>query len=234
MKYKAILFDLDGTLLPMDNDVFTMGYLSLLHKELEPYGYGKEEFVGAMWSGVAAMVKNGTDKLNSECFWEVFSALLGEKVLKYVPKIDAFYGGEFEKAKAFTSPTSLAREAVDAARAAAGKVVLATNPFFPEVAVRKRIEWAGLEWEDFDLVTFYDNSTRCKPNPEYYVEIAKKIGVDVTECLMIGNNADEDIRAAQAVGMETYLVTDCLIAKGETPETQKGSFADAVEFLKSL
>ena len=32
-KYEAILFDLDGTLLPMDNDLFIKTYLGLLAKK---------------------------------------------------------------------------------------------------------------------------------------------------------------------------------------------------------
>lgn len=233
-KYEAILFDLDGTLLPMDDSAFMKSYFYHLHKVVEPYGYSMDDFVKAMWSGVEAMARNKTDRLNSECFWEVFASVLGNDVLEHIPEIDAFYLGEFENVRKTTSCTPLAREAVRLAREKAGKVVLATNPYFPEVAVRKRIEWAGLKWEDFDLVTFYDNSTRCKPNPEYYVEIAKKIGVKPSDCLMVGNNAKEDIKASQAVGLDTFLITDCLIATIEIPETKKGSFAELVEFLKSL
>ncbi len=233
-KYEAILFDLDGTLLPMDNDEFMRCYFYHLHKVVEPYGYTMDGFVKAMWSGVEAMARNKTDRLNSECFWEVFASVLGNDVLEHIPEIDAFYLGEFENVKKTTSCTPLAREAVRLAKEKAGKVVLATNPYFPEVAVRKRIEWAGLNWEDFDLVTFYDNSTRCKPNPEYYLEIAKKIGVKPSDCLMVGNNAKEDIKASQAVGLDTFLITDCLIATIEIPETKKGSFAELIEFLKNI
>lgn len=36
---KVALFDLDGTLLPMDQDAFTRGYFNLLAKKLAPHGY---------------------------------------------------------------------------------------------------------------------------------------------------------------------------------------------------
>lgn len=232
--YEAILFDLDGTLLPMDNDNFMKSYFYHLHKVVEPYGYTMDDFVKAMWSGVEAMARNKTERLNSEVFWEVFASVLGSEVLEYVPKIEEFYLGEFEKVRNTTSCTPLAREAVRLAREKACRVVLATNPYFPEVAVRKRLEWAGLKWEDFDLVTYYDNSTRCKPNPEYYVEIAEKIGVSADKCLMIGNNAKEDIVASQKVGSDTFLITDFLIATDPMPETKKGTFEELIEFLKSI
>ena len=72
MKLQAILFDLDGTLLPMDTDRFTLGYLHMLFKRLEPYGYNEKTFISAMWQGVAAMVKNDTSRLNEAVFWEAF------------------------------------------------------------------------------------------------------------------------------------------------------------------
>lgn len=234
MKYKAILFDLDGTLLPMDNDEFTHGYFGLLYKAVAPLGYEKDSFVKAMWAGVAAMVKNTTDKLNFERFWEVFSELLGDQVKEHIPHFDRFYTEDFNKAVAFTQPTPFAKEAVMLAKEKAEKVLLATNPFFPPVAVKARLEWAGLKWEDFDHITHYDNSKRCKPNPQYYIEVAGAIEADPKECLMIGNNTREDIAAAQAVGMDTFLITDCIISEGEMPETKKGTFAELVEFLNAL
>lgn len=57
MTYQAILFDLDGTLLPMDLDQFTEGYFHLLAQTAAPYGYREETLVPALWKGVGAMVK---------------------------------------------------------------------------------------------------------------------------------------------------------------------------------
>lgn len=233
-KYKAILFDLDGTLLPMDNDEFTRGYFGLLYKTVAPLGYEKNTFVDAMWKGVASMVKNTTDKFNDARFWDVFSSLLGNQVLDHIPSFDRFYTEQFNEAKAFTQPSPLAKKSIDAANQKAEKVVLATNPFFPPVAVKARLSWAGLSENDFDHITHYSNSKRCKPNPDYYLEVAGAIGVSPSDCLMIGNNAQEDIEAAQAVGMDTYLITDCLISNGNIPDTKKGTFAELVDFLNSL
>ena len=36
---KTILFDLDGTLLPMDQDAFTKAYFKSLSEYLLPFGY---------------------------------------------------------------------------------------------------------------------------------------------------------------------------------------------------
>lgn len=232
--YEAILFDLDGTLLPMDNDAYTKGYLGLLAREMMPHGYDPKALVSGMWKGVKAMVQNDGTRLNHERFWEVFSEEIGRDVTRDIPIFDRFYEQAFRETISLTAPTPLSRRAVELARKKAEKVVLATNPFFPPVAVKERMGFTGLYPEDFDYVTHYENSGTCKPNPAYYLEITKKLGLDPRRCLMIGNNAEEDIRAAQAVGMDTYLLTDCLIAEGEIPPCKSGTFEDLILFLEVL
>ena len=73
MKYKAIFFDLDGTLLPCDIDVFTKAYFTELAKVLAPYGYEKDELVAAIWGGTKLMYKNDGSKSNCDVFWECFA-----------------------------------------------------------------------------------------------------------------------------------------------------------------
>ena len=68
MSITTVLFDLDGTLLPMDNDVFTKVYFKLLVQKLAPYGYEQQELVDAIWSGTAAMVKTTVFKPTMMCF----------------------------------------------------------------------------------------------------------------------------------------------------------------------
>jgi HAD superfamily hydrolase (TIGR01549 family) len=188
-----------------------------------------------MWKGVAAMMKNDGSELNKDVFWRVFFGLLGENSYNDIPIFDEFYTKGFHNAKAFTQPNGLAKELVMTARKKAGKVILATNPFFPRVAVKARLEWCGLSESDFDYITEYENSSFCKPNPDYFCQIAEKLGVDPKNCLMIGNNAQEDAEASMAAGMTAYLVTDCLINEKESmPDCMTGTLAECVRYLKSL
>ena len=56
---KAILFDLDGTLLPMNEDQFVKGYFGRLFKFLMPHVYDdKHKFVASVWYGTKAMRMN--------------------------------------------------------------------------------------------------------------------------------------------------------------------------------
>ena len=240
MHYQGIFFDLDGTLLPMDNDTFIKGYLGLLSKAVAHLGYTPDTMIPTMWQGVAAMVKNDGSRSNFDIFWDYFAKAFGEEVHQHIPTFDAFYSDEngFHKAKAFTTFTPLAKEAVRLAHEKADCVVLATNPFFPRVAVESRISWVDLSPTDFDLMTTYENAHSCKPNPAYYAEITQKLGLDPSQCLMIGNNAREDVWAAGKAGLSAYLLTDCLIDEDGLLEKgldcPKGNFGELIGFLKNL
>ena len=52
---KAVFFDLDGTLLPLDEESFTKIYFSLLCKRMYPLGYNPEKLIDVIWKGTKAM-----------------------------------------------------------------------------------------------------------------------------------------------------------------------------------
>ena len=212
MKLTTILFDLDGTLLPMDNDAFTKGYFKLLAGKLAPCGYEPKQLVDAVWAGTAAMVRNDGTRTNEEAFWTKFTGVFGEKALEDKPLFDAFYAEDFHAAQGFCGFNPQAAIAVHSVKERGLRVALATNPIFPAVATESRIRWAGLEPEDFELYTTYENSCHCKPNPDYYRDILDRLALDPAECLMVGNDATEDT-AAELTGMQVFLLTDCLINK---------------------
>ena len=78
----TVLFDLDGQLLPMDNDAFTKGYFKLLAAAMMPYGYEPKKLVDAIWAGTAAMVKNDGTQSNEEAFWARVYAIYGDKIIQ--------------------------------------------------------------------------------------------------------------------------------------------------------
>lgn len=143
-KITTVLFDLDGTLLPMELEAFTNTYFGLLAKKAAPYGYDPETLVAAVWKGTKAMVKNDGTMKNCDRFWQIFAGVLGEKVLKLRPVFDGFYANEFHGAKAATGENPLARRAVDSLKAKGYDVILATNPLFPAVGIKTRLSWIGL------------------------------------------------------------------------------------------
>ena len=112
-------------------------------------------------------------------------------------------------------------------------MALATNPIFPAIATQKRIRWAGLKPEDFEIYTTYENSRHCKPNPEYYREILKTLNVKPEECLMVGNDVAEDM-VAETVGMKVFLLSHCLINKEhkDISKYPRGDFYKLMEFIE--
>ena len=210
MRIKTVMFDLDGTLLPMDQDQFTQYYFGLLAKKLAPYGYNAEQLISGIWAGTAAMVKNDGSCTNEEAFWKTFCAGMGERVLEDKPLFEEFYRVEFQGARASCGYAPQAAGLVARLKAAGYRVILATNPIFPAVATESRIRWAGLAPEDFELYTTYEYACRCKPNPDYYRDILSSMALEASECLMVGNDATEDT-AAELAGIQVFLLTDCLI-----------------------
>ena len=231
MKYQAVLFDLDGTLLPMDLDVFTKTYFGLLSRRFSEYP--QQEFIAAVWAGSKAMMTNDGAMTNEQRFWSVFSGLLGESVLGRDEEFEDFYRTDFHKARAVCGENPLAKAVVDLARTQAEQVILATNPLFPPCAVESRLSWIGLRPSDFDHITTYDNSSFCKPSADYYRQILHNCALEPQKCLMVGNDLLEDGRGASQVGIATHMVTDCLVTHGLDPQDYScSSFGELPEFLR--
>lgn len=235
MKTKVILFDLDGTLLPMDQDLFVKTYFGLLAKKLALYGYEPDKLISSVWAGTGAMIKNDGKISNEDKFWEVFSSTYGADCKKDIALFDAFYRNEFSGVKDVCGFNPLAAEAVHAIKSKGFRIALATNPLFPQIATANRIRWSGLEPEDFEFFTTYEESRYCKPNINYYLDVVEKLGVSPKECLMVGNDVSEDM-IVTTIGMKVFLLTDCLINKEqkELSEYPKGSFTELMEYVDIL
>ena len=235
MRYQAILFDLDGTLLPMELEPFAKIYFGALARELAPFGLTPETLFKPFWAATKAMMGNTTGKMNADVFWETFSGLTGVDRAQVEPICDAFYATGFQAARAATKENPLAKEAVRIAREKADKVILATNPLFPMAGQATRLSWLGLTPEDFDLVTCYTTDKFCKPNPAYFHDVCRRMDIDPAKCLMIGNDDREDMHCATAAGMDAYLVTDCRLIDKENPwQGAMGTFPEMLEMLKRL
>ena len=234
MKKTTILFDLDGTLLPMEQEVFVRVYFQELAFKLAAYGFDVTALPENLWAGVGAMACNDGSCSNEEAFWRKFSQIYGEDVRDYAPIFDDFYANEFNRAKAVCQVTPKAKEAVHCLKEMWYRVVLATNPIFPAVGTRSRIAWTGLKAEDFAYMSCYENSTYAKPEPKFFQEVLDRIGCTAEECLMVGNDVEED-GAAREVGLEVFFLTDCLInQKGEDiSRFPQGSWEDLMDYIKT-
>jgi len=231
---KYALFDLDGTLLPMDQDVFIQGYFKGLATRLAPGGYDPKALIDAVWAGTVAMIKNGGTATNEEVFWSCFESMMGAGKRADEPLFDAYYREDFPKVRELCGFAPAAARCIHELHGMGVKTVLATNPIFPAVATMQRIKWAGLSAGDFELVTTYENSRHSKPNPDYYRDVLDAVGAKAEESVMIGNDVGDDMPAAK-LGMKVFLLTDCLINRKDEDISAypRGSFPQLMEYIKA-
>ena len=235
MAITTVMFDLDGTLLPMDLDVYLGYYFKLLIKKLVPCGYDPKKITDSIECAVEAMVQNDGSKTNEEAFWESHRRVMGEDADSSRPMLEDFYCNEFQQVKAVCGFMPEAKDILNFCRSKGLRVILATSPLYPRVATESRIRWAGLEPEDFDFITTYEDSHYCKPNPNYYREILKKLALSAEECLMVGNDVREDM-IARDVGMDVFLLPKDLINRDHKDISQypNGSLDDLKAYIEKI
>lgn len=230
---KTLLFDLDGTLLPLNVDFFLQHYfrsLTARFAELVP----PKQLIAQIMRATEAMIRNNDrTKTNQQVFTEDFFRDFPRPAEEIMPLFDEFYANEFPKLREYAGNNPAARMALEAAVAKGYDLVVATNPVFPRQAIMERLRWAQVDDFSFQLITAYEEMHFCKPNPAYYYEILELLQLKPEECLMIGNDVEEDL-AARTLGIKTFLVEDFLLnPKGIAYETDyRGRLVDLVGFIR--
>ena len=231
----TVLFDLDGTLLPMELDGFLESYFKLLIAKLSAHGYEPQKVNDALWEALMAMIGNDGSKTNEEVFWPVFNRECGKDARADIPLFEDFYRNEFHEARASCGFDPKAVETVAAVKAKGLRVVLATSPLYPAIATEQRMQWGGFKPEDFEVYTTYENYHYCKPSLGYYKELLDKLGVKPEECLMVGNDAIEDMSAAQ-LGIHVFLLPKWLVNRKnlDISAFPQGDFDDLMRYIDTL
>lgn len=208
---KAVFFDLDGTLLPLNEDDFGKLYFSLLSQKMIPYGYDQKELISIIWHGTKLMYLNDGKKTNYDVFWEFFANHYGNEKLKDRPIFDSFYTNEFKQTKIACKDNPLAKEIVKFCKDNNLLTILSTNPIFPKDGTMTRMSFVGLKESDFDFITFYENFNYCKPNPMYFKKLLEKFDLKPEEVIVFGNNTYEDGECAKSCNLKCYMVGDYII-----------------------
>ena len=238
---KVILFDLDGTLLPMNQDEFTKAYFYALIKKLVELGLPaktpeeQKALAGAVWSGTRAMMNNDGTCTNEERFFLDFSTITGIDISYLRPTFDGFYQNEFNEISAVCGKNPLIPSIISELKGREYRVAVATNPLFPLRANEMRLKWAGLSLSDFEYCTCYENSCYCKPKLEYYRGILDVLDVYADECIMVGNDVREDM-VARELGMGVFLITDYIInvENRDIDEFPRGSWEDFKKYIDNI
>ncbi|WP_313119407.1 HAD family hydrolase [Proteiniclasticum ruminis] len=233
-KINTILFDLDGTLLSIDMKEFEEIYYTSLSNAFKSI-IAPDNFMAILYSSMKAMVKNKENRTNEEVFMSVMKEHVGEELPAFQKHFIHYYENDFSVLRDAVNKNTDMLEALEILKEKGYELVIATNPLFPKFAIDQRIQWAELVHEDFSHITYFEDSHYCKPNVEYYSEILETIGKNPQECMMVGNDAEEDL-AAGALGITTYLITNHLLNRKSLEYTadHEGTYKDFLMFAESM
>jgi HAD superfamily hydrolase (TIGR01662 family) len=230
---RTILLDLDDTLLDNDMGRFLPPYFAALGQCLAPF-VAPEDFVDIVLASSQVMVNNQDPTVtNQQAFDADFISRLGHPESEVRPVIDSFYEEDFPALKRYTRPRPEARPLVQTLFDQGYGVVIATNPMFPRRAIEHRLEWAGVLDFPFKLITTYENSHFCKPNPRYYQEILDRVGCRPEEGIMVGDDFENDIAPALQVGLHTYWLTEGGRDDVSSYSGERGTLADCLDWVQS-
>jgi len=205
---KAILFDLDDTLLSNSMETFIPAYFQALTRWVAHLIPPEQLIVELMRATDTMTANDGTGSTNEQVFAAAFYPSVGYDPDELRPVFEQFYVEEFPKLRSLTGIRPEARPLVEWALERGLQVAIATNPIMPRLAIEQRLEWADVPVTEFDyaLVTVYEDMHATKSHPAYYREILTRLGRQPDECLMVGDDPQRDIAQAASVGIPTYWI----------------------------
>jgi FMN phosphatase YigB (HAD superfamily) len=230
-RVRAILFDLDGTLLANDMDVFLPPYFEMLTQRVA-HIMPPKPFIAHLMRATEVMMANDGRATNEQVFAQAFYPVNGHSREELEPLLEGFYASDFPHLRPLTQRKPEAREIVQLTFDLGYDVVIATNPLFPATATQQRLEWAGVADFGYRLVTSYENSRATKPNLLYFQQILEAIGHPPESALVVGDE-DMDMVAAH-LGCLTFLVPGprTFLAPTTLPPTYQGTLADLEGLLR--
>lgn len=224
----TLLFDLDGTLTLSGDQDFMKGYLGLLVPRFS-HLMSADKFVAQMLSSTEVMKHNRDgSRRNIDVFMDDFCTNSGLSRFLVEPVFDDFYQYEFPELKERCKPHPLAREVVKTALDQGLKVAIASNPVLPEIAMRERLKWAEIGDLPLMYLPSIEKMHYCKPQVEFFHELLEKIEAKPSECLMVGDDGEEDMVASE-IGMHTYFID-----RKSDETTYKPSYVGNLDHLLQL
>lgn len=203
---ETVLLDLDNTMVMFDETAFYLRYMERItpfFADLVP----ADQFRDRLLQAIRDLRLNNGDITNRDQFLDVFCQDLDHRRHEIWQRYLDFYLSEYEKIPVQAARPDGLEQVLDQLAAWNLRLVVATNPIFPEIAQEKRMSWVGLDPARFSLTTHIDNMRFVKPRMEYYQQICAMISAAPDTCLMVGNDAVNDMVAGTA-GLKTFMSTE--------------------------
>ena len=232
---QAVFFDLDGTLLQVEMKSFIPTYVRTLAESFSEFA-PPERFATIVGAAAYALLKKDDEgTTNQQLFLRALNYHLDIPTDLFDSRLAHFCDHGLPRLAPLIRPLPLARRILGRAFDQGLKVVLATNPVFPRPVVDARLAWGEIADFPFDLISSYENSRFCKPNPRYFSDLLDHFGLAPDQCLMVGNDTEHDL-AAGALGIPTFLVDTWMIDRtgGDYRADYRGSHLDLFRFLGTL
>lgn len=228
MSLKAVLFDLDNTL------------INFLNFKVE-----------TAKAAASAMVKHGLPVTEIQAYGKIFS-IYDEKGIEYQKTFHDViepFGLEVNKAEKIQQaailaylekkfevirPYSMVRPTLLKIKEKYKlKVGIVTDA--PRNKAWQRLVLTGLE-NEFDLIVTHDDTLEKKPHPTPFHIALRKLGLLAPACLFVGDDPDKDIKGAKEVGMHTCLAKYGLWnKKGETKaDYEIEKFEDVLKLIEKI
>lgn len=229
----TLLFDLDDTLLDTNMDAFIPAYFQALSKHL--FGcVSPDVMLRALMHGTNLMNESyDPTRTLQEIFESDFYPALGITKQELVEVIDDFYDNIFPTIGGHTRQRPDAAPLIEWALSQGFRIAIATDPLFPRKATWHRVRWAGLDPEKLELISTFENFHFTKTHPAYYAEVLGQLGWPEGPVLMVGNDVNRDLLAANRLGLKTYFI-DGESASSPGFEAGRGKLADLRPWLESV
>ncbi|MDE6074808.1 MAG: HAD family hydrolase, partial [Clostridia bacterium] len=183
--YKAVIFDLDGTLLDSLNDI-----LAVLNETLKYFGLPqitREQAQSYIGNGARELVHLAIGSDNVDRLNEILAYYKAEYAVSD-NKLASLYEGE--------------EEVLYALKERGVKIAILTNK--PHAAAM-RANGIFFEKFGFDLILGQTDGIALKPAPDAVYKILKELRVKKEECLFVGDG-EADVETAKNAGMDCVSV----------------------------
>ena len=163
---------------------------------------------------------------------------LGVSRDELAPELEMFYRDVFPELRDIIDVRPDAVALIDEAVSRGYRIVIATNPLFPETAIYQRLVWGNLSPDEysFELIANWGTFHFAKPNPAYFAEVLAKLGWPSGPVIMVGDHPENDIKGASLFGLSTFwLEMDSFEGESIDPEkvaaTGRGSLSDIIPWI---
>ena len=223
---KAILFDLEGTLLSFDTGNFLRNYLGLLAPRfaniLPPDKFSKQ----LMKSLEAAQRESGPEQTIITSFYEDLSKATGQSAQSLRPVFEEFYEADFPALQYFVQAVPQGVRIVSHALQRGFLTGAASNFDLPLAAMLEYLSWVGFKKKQFKVISSMDNFHYFKPQREYFREFAENLGIKPENCLLVSSRPQD--LACRKTGMKAFFIGN---PEEEEEADYSGSFEDLFRLL---